>query len=101
MIYRIQARFNQNKAKEFYTKLTNGTIEKQQPDGRAIVDGMNRAVVDASGLIHWSELCYCNPPLAHERATVLDHYFSDIETEPIGTSQEYVGESFMKYLSQF
>jgi len=99
MIYKVQARFDKSKAKEFYKKLTDGSIQKQQPDGPSIIEGMNRAVIDDSGLVIWSELCYCSPPLAHERATILDHYFSEIETEPIDDYREYEGELFMEYLS--
>lgn len=101
MIYKVQARFDKSKAREFYARLIDGTIQKQKPDGQSIVDGMNRAVIDESGLVLWSELCYCSPPLAHERATVLDHYFSEIETEEIDEFQENEGESFMKYLAEF
>ena len=28
--------------------------------------------------VRWSEMCFCDPPLAHERATVLDHYFDSV-----------------------
>ena len=99
MIYTVKARFDKSKAGEFYAKLTDGTIQAQKPDGQGIIDGMNRAVIDDSGFILWSEECYCDPPLAHERATVLDHYFSEIETEEIDGYEEFEGESFMEYLS--
>ena len=46
----------------------------------------------------WSERCYCQPPLTHERATILDHYFDDIVTRPIEDYQEYDGRPFMDYL---
>jgi hypothetical protein len=38
------------------------------------------------------------PPLAHERATILDHYFDDIVTQPIEEYQEYDGRPFMDHL---
>jgi len=77
MIYKVQAKFDQSKAKEFYQLLTNGNLGKQKPDGPEIVASMHRATADSSGSINWKELCYCSPPLKHERATVYDHYFSD------------------------
>lgn len=98
MIYKVKARLEQGKAGEFYKKLTDGTIQAQKPDGPSIIDGMNRAVIDASGLVIWSEECYCDPPLAHERETVLDFYFSEIVTEEIDDYEEYEGDSFMEYL---
>jgi hypothetical protein len=31
----------------------------------------------------WEEEDYCRPPLAEERAAVLDDYFDQIEVEPV------------------
>ena len=100
MIYKVQARLIQSKAKGFYQKLTDGTIEKQRPDGPEIIDSMNRATIDWSGLVNWSELCYCPSPLRHERATVYDQYFSDLKTEQIDNHEKYEGASFINYLSK-
>ena len=101
MLYKVQARFNQSKAKEFYQKLTNGTIEKQEPDGPEIVASMHRATMDSSGLINWTEQCFCSSPLNHERATVYDQYFSDLKTEQIENHEKFEGDSFIKHLSKF
>ena len=98
MIYKVTAKFIDSKAGEFYQKLTDGSIENQKPDGREMVDAMQRASIVGSGLIMWSELCYCNTPLEHERSTVLDHYFTDITTAPIDDHQEHEGDSFWDYL---
>jgi hypothetical protein len=37
MIYKVQARYIEKKAGEFFQKLTDGTIASQQPDGQEIV----------------------------------------------------------------
>ena len=100
MIYKVSARFKEASAAEFQRKLLDGTIAKQKPDGPEIVDSMNRAVVKESGEIEWSELCYCNPPLTHERQTVLDNHFDNISTEVIEAYQEYEGRPFMDYLAE-
>ena len=100
MIYKVRAQFNQASATEFHNKLLDGTIAKQRPDGQEIVDSMNRAVVTKSGEIQWSEMCYCNSPLEHERQTVLEHHFDDISTEVIEGYQEYEGRPFMDYLAE-
>ncbi len=100
MIYKVTARFREASAAEFSRKLLDGTIANQKPDGPEIVDSMNRAVLKESGEIEWSELCYCNPPLAHERQTILDDYFDDISTEVIETYQKYEGRPFMDYLGE-
>jgi hypothetical protein len=100
MIYKVKARFKEVSAAEFQRKLLDGTIANQKPDGPELVDSMNRAVLKESGEVEWSELCYCNPPLAHERQTVLDDHFDDISTEVIETHQEYDGRPFMDYLAE-
>ena len=100
MIYRVRARFKTDTAAAFLKKLTDGTVQQQTPDGPEIVDSMNRAVLNGDSEIEWSELCYCNPPLAHERATDLDTHFDDIETKVAEDYQQYEGEPFMKYLKQ-
>ncbi len=58
---------------------------------------MERAVVNANGVVEWSEMCFCPSPLHHERATVLDRHFEDIVTEPIDGHTTYEGESFLNY----
>ena len=98
MIYHVRARLREDTAAAFLAKLTDGTIENQRPDGRELVASMKRAVVSEDGLIEWSELCYCDPPLAHERATVLDSHFDEISTEPIDAHESYSGRGFMDYL---
>ena len=99
MIYKVKAKFNYDKAKEFHQKLTDGTILKQQPDGPEMVDSMNRATIDDKGDVNWTELCYCPTPLMHERATVFDKYFTDMKTEQIKDYKTFEGKSFMEKLS--
>ena len=53
-----------------------------------------------AGDVQWSEMCFCNPPLAHERATVLDRYFDDIDTTPIEDYERYSGELFLERLQK-
>jgi len=99
MLYKVQARFIEGKAKEFYQKLADGTIEKQRPDGMEIVASMNRAKIDSTGLVKWTETCYCPTPLAHERATVYNKYFTDLKTEATHNHEKFEGDSFMESIS--
>lgn len=98
MIYHVEARFRADTAKEFLARLTDGTIASQRPDGAELVASMERAVVNEQGQVEWSELCYCEPPLAHERATVLDLHFDDIRTSPVEAYEQYKGHAFMDHL---
>lgn len=100
MIYKVQACFKPDTAAEFHRKLTDGTIESQDPDGREIVASMKRAVVDEKGVVRWSEKCYCPTPLRHERETVYDHHFTDLRTEEVDDYVEFEGELFMDYLEE-
>lgn len=50
-----------------------------EPFGRAMTRALEAARFDpSSGEAVWVEEDYCSPPLAMERAEVLDDYFEDI-----------------------
>ncbi len=91
MIYKVRARLRPGTEAALLQKLTDGTVAGQRPDGAEIVASMERAVMTGDGHVEWSETCYCSPPLAHERETVLDHHFDDIETAEIGAYEQYDG----------
>jgi hypothetical protein len=98
MLYSVSARLIPARAAEFYAHLIDGSIAAQRPDGEEIVESMQRARVAADGTVRWTETCYCPTPLAHERATVLDRYFSGIETEPIDKPATFDGAPLMDRL---
>ena len=100
MIYKVTARLKSETARELHRKLNDGTIERQQPDGREIVASMRRAVVSDAGQVCWSELCYCDTPLEHERETVYDHHFDELQTEVVEAHQQQQGRPFFDFLSE-
>ena len=89
----------EGKGSELFGRVQDGSIASQEPDGQEIVAAMKRAVVKDTGEIEWSETCYCNSPLAHERKTVLDHYFTGIETEIVDGYQQHQGSPFTDHLA--
>ncbi len=100
MIYKVTAKYLEDKAPEFYQKLTDGTIENQRPDGHEILASMERAKITDPGTIEWYETCYCATPLAHERSTVYDFYLTEmnaVEVDDYGTSE---GTSFWSFLRE-
>jgi len=99
MFYSIKAKFIQENMKEFFQKLSDGTIENQKPDGAEILSSMKRAKIMEPGKIQWSEMCFCSSPLKHERQTVYDKFFSEMEIKTIDEYVEFEGESFFDYLS--
>jgi hypothetical protein len=101
MIYSVKAKFIEEKMKEFFQMLTDGTIENQKPDGAEILNSMKRAKITESGIIEWSEMCFCPSPLKHERQTVYDKFFSNMEIKIIDDYTEFEGESFFDYLKEF
>ena len=100
MIYSIKAQYIEERMDEFYQKLTDGTIQNQKPDGQEIINSMKRAKITAPRIIQWSEMCFCNPPLKHERATVYDQFLVNLETQIIDDYLEFDGESFFNFLEK-
>jgi len=98
MIYKVRAKYKKETAREFFEKLSDGSISNQKPDGKEIVSSMNRAKIVEPGIIEWFEMCFCSSPLRHERATVYDRYLSDISTEIVDDYGEVEGDSFWSYL---
>ena len=98
MYYTVTARLIPGTAADFLGKLADGTIESQKPDGKEIVASMKRAKIGDDGVVRWSEVCYCPTPLQHERATMYDQHFTDIQTEEVEDYVEFDGEPFMEFL---
>ena len=101
MIYKVCAQLRPGTEAALLQKLTDGTVASQRPDGPEIVASMERAVLTGDGHVEWSETCYCSPPLAHERETVLDHHFDGISTQEIGAYEQYDGTPLMGHLRTF
>lgn len=99
MFYIVTARLVPSNAADFYRKLTDGTIAKQRPDGPEIVASMRRARIRPDGSVRWSEQCFCATPLAHERETVLDRYFTGLRTTEVEAYREFEGEPLMDELA--
>lgn len=97
MLYFVKARPIVTEMSRLWTFLNDGTIEAQEPDGREILASMKRAVMNGDK-VEWHETCYCSPALRHERATVYDHFFSEMEIEPLVATTPIKGESFWHYL---
>ena len=101
MIYKVQAKFIEERLGDFYEKLTDGTINNQRPDGQEMVDSMKRAKITTPVVVEWFEMCFCPTPLQHERKTQYDFYFSDIETELVEDYGKVEGKSFWSYMESF
>jgi hypothetical protein len=67
--------------------LDSGEIEKMRPFGHSLYDGLDNARLDPAGWAVWEEEDYCSPPLAMERAAVLDSYFTDLSVERVNEGE--------------
>lgn len=99
MLYAVSAKLIADRAREFHTRLTDGSIAAQRPDGSEIVAAMQRARIAPDGTARWTETCFCPTPLRHERATVLDRYFTGIETKAIDKPMTFDGAPLMERLA--
>ena len=82
---------------EFWAILNDGTVAKQEPDGTEIRASMRRTVI-ANGTVEWYETCYCSPPLEHERTTIYDRFFTEMEVQPVNSAPPLKGPDFWKYI---
>jgi hypothetical protein len=100
MHYHVTARLKPGTAAALRSLLADGAIARQKPDGAEIVASMERAAVSTDGLVEWSEVCYCAPPLAHERATVYDRFFDDMTITPATGYGRHDGRPFLDWLDE-
>ena len=98
MRYYIKATMLEEKMGEFYQKLSDGTITGQKPNGREIISSIRKAKLTKPLVVEWCETCFCETPLAHERETVYDQYFQDMEVIEINDDPEINGQYFWEYL---
>jgi hypothetical protein len=80
--YLVRARPRAARLKELEGRLRAEAFVGLEPFGRALTKGLRNARIEPAGAI-WEEEDYCSPPLAEERAAVLDAYFDGLSVEPV------------------
>ena len=68
---------------ELAARLGRDEFLQLQPFGRALTRSLRAARAREDGSAVWEEEDYCQPPLAEERAAVLDHYFDGLQVEAV------------------
>lgn len=68
---------------ELLDRLARDEFMALRPFGKALSYSLRRARRLPDGKAIWEEEDYCRPPLAQERAAVLDRYFGDLSVEPV------------------
>ena len=96
--YLVKAKYHQNLLTELRSRLDSGEIRQMRPFGTALHYSLENARLDPQGWAIWEEEDYCSPPLAQERAAVLDTYFLDLGVELVqkGNGWEQI-ESLPKF----
>lgn len=85
--YLVTARPDAARLADLRARLDSGEIQAMRPFGIALHEGLDGARVVAGGQWAWEEEDYCRPPLAMERAAVLDHYFTDLRVEAVSEGE--------------
>lgn len=81
--YLVKARPKKESLDELFKRLEKDAFLNLRPFGKALTYGLRNARLRQSGIAVWEEEDYCSPPLAEERAAVLDDYFEQIEIEKV------------------
>ncbi|OFV99542.1 MAG: hypothetical protein A3F68_07110 [Acidobacteria bacterium RIFCSPLOWO2_12_FULL_54_10] len=81
--YLVSAIPRLNRMDDLETRLAADEFVQLRPFGPALCGSLRNARLSASGLAVWEEEDYCSPPLAEERAAVLDHYFDQLLTSQV------------------
>ena len=83
--YLVKAKYNEELLDELRSRLDSGEIGKMRPFGSSLQYSLDNARLDPNEeeLAVWEEEDYCSPPLAQERAAVLDAYFTGLSVEHV------------------
>jgi hypothetical protein len=79
----VKAKAHEDLLPELRSRLDSGEIKQMRPFGKALQFSLENARLDSQGWTTWEEEDYCSPPLAQERAAVLDTYFTDLDVERV------------------
>lgn len=81
--YLVKAELKKELLNKLEKSLRENAFINLQPFGRALTFSLRNARVDENNEIVWEEEDYCTPPLAEERAAVLDRYFQLLQIEKV------------------
>lgn len=87
--YLVKAQLQKDLLAELRARLDSGEIQKMRPFGTALQYSLDHARLDPQGdnWLVWEEEDYCVPPLAQERAAVLDTYFTNLGVEKVAEGE--------------
>jgi hypothetical protein len=81
--YLVSARARAHLLPELESRLAQQAFMALEPFGPTLSASLEAARQQPDGSVVWEEEDYCRPPLAQERAAVLDRYFEGLSVEPV------------------
>jgi hypothetical protein len=85
--YLVRATPKLERLSELHRRLCENAFINLRPFGKTLTESLNNARVQPDGAAIWEEEDYCSPPLAQERAAVLDLYFDEIAVERVDAGE--------------
>ncbi|MBV9085617.1 MAG: hypothetical protein JOZ62_23325 [Acidobacteriaceae bacterium] len=85
--YLVSAKPRAERLDELTERLRENAFAALRPFGKALTYSLENARLQPDGTAVWEEEDYCSPPLAQERAAVLDTYFDDITVERVNVGE--------------
>ena len=85
--YLVTAKPIRSKLDDLRKWLDSGEIRTMKPFGQALQMGLENARWQSNGVAIWEEEDYCVPPLAQERAAVLDEFFTELEVQHVNKDE--------------
>ena len=76
--YLVEAAAKEERLPELEERLEKDEFLSMRPFGASVTFALRGARRRPDGGVVWEEEDYCSPPLAQERAAVLDEYFDDL-----------------------
>jgi hypothetical protein len=85
--YLVRAKPKPERLAELHRQLHGNAFIDLRPFGKALTYSLTEARTESDGTAVWEEEDYCSPPLAQERAAVLDGYFDEIKVEQVNAGE--------------
>jgi len=89
--YLVRAKPKPERLWELRRQLEQNAFVHLRPFGKALTYSLENARSESDGTAIWEEEDYCSPPLAEERAALLDLYFDGITVEPVNPGEGWKG----------
>jgi len=85
--YLVSAVPKHGRLDELQERLGRAEFMSLRPFGATLSASLKNARIRKDGVAVWEEEDYCRPPLAEERAAVLDDYFHDLRVEAVAKGE--------------